>query len=175
MEEDPKSHRFENGILVTRFPLATNEQFFKDGEKVQETQWYQLVAWAKQAELANKIDEDWLGFLGFEYVEPEHWEENEIIFRDIYRFIDDMGWQDSMEVHIVTDASDQFGISQYEFYIDGKAIDYYRKKYVHDLQSAYYSYTGFEIAFLDEVKERYENWKLLEGKEKDEEEEDLPF
>ena len=52
--EDPKSHRFENGMLVCRFSLATNEQFFKDGEKVQETQWHQLVAWGKQAELTNK-------------------------------------------------------------------------------------------------------------------------
>ena len=52
--EDPKSHRFENGMLVSRFSLATNEQFFKDGEKTQDTQWHQLVAWGKQAELASK-------------------------------------------------------------------------------------------------------------------------
>ncbi len=51
--EDPKSHQFENGKQVSRFSLATNEQFFKDAEKVQETQWHQLVAWGKQAELAN--------------------------------------------------------------------------------------------------------------------------
>ena len=52
--EDPKSHRFENGMLVCRFSLATNEKFFKEGEKIQETQWHQLVAWGKQAELVNK-------------------------------------------------------------------------------------------------------------------------
>lgn len=52
--EDPKSHKFENGMLVTRFSLATNENFFKDGEKTQKTQWHQIVAWGKQAELANK-------------------------------------------------------------------------------------------------------------------------
>ncbi|MBO2543193.1 single-stranded DNA-binding protein [Salegentibacter sp. BDJ18] len=52
--EDPKSHRFENEMLVCRFSLATNEQFFKDGEKIQKTQWHQLVAWSKQAELASK-------------------------------------------------------------------------------------------------------------------------
>ena len=52
--EDPKSHRFENGMLVCRFSLATNEQFLKDGENVQETQWHQLVAWSRQAELASK-------------------------------------------------------------------------------------------------------------------------
>jgi single-strand DNA-binding protein len=52
--EDPKSHKFENGMLVTRFSMATNEKFFKDGEKTQKTQWHQIVAWGKQAELADK-------------------------------------------------------------------------------------------------------------------------
>ncbi|SKC02037.1 Single-strand binding protein family protein [Salegentibacter salinarum] len=31
--EDPKSHRFENGMLVCRFSLATNEQFLKTERK----------------------------------------------------------------------------------------------------------------------------------------------
>ena len=52
--EDPKSHRFENGNMVVRFSMATNESYFKDGEKVQQTQWHTLVAWGKQAELAEK-------------------------------------------------------------------------------------------------------------------------
>ncbi|UJH92700.1 single-stranded DNA-binding protein [Antarcticibacterium sp. 1MA-6-2] len=52
--EDPKTHKFENGMLVSRFSLATNETFFKDGEKVQEAQWHQIVAWNKQAELTSK-------------------------------------------------------------------------------------------------------------------------
>ncbi len=52
--EAPKSHRFENGKRVARFFLATNDHYFKDGEKISQTQWHHLVAWDKQAELAEK-------------------------------------------------------------------------------------------------------------------------
>ena len=46
--EDSKSHYFERGKNVTRFTLATNEYFRRDGEKVQQTDWHYLVAWDKQ-------------------------------------------------------------------------------------------------------------------------------
>jgi len=52
--ENPKSHSFENGNFVVRFSLATNDNYVKDGEKIQQTQWHNLVAWGKQAELAEK-------------------------------------------------------------------------------------------------------------------------
>ncbi|MGY8915348.1 MAG: single-stranded DNA-binding protein [Flavobacteriales bacterium] len=52
--ENPKSHSFENGNLVVRFSLANNDYYVKDGEKIQQTQWHKLVAWGKQAELAEK-------------------------------------------------------------------------------------------------------------------------
>ena len=53
--ENPKSHTFESGKKVTRFTLATNE-FYRNagGEKVQETQWHNLVAWGKTAELVDQ-------------------------------------------------------------------------------------------------------------------------
>ncbi|MDT0678511.1 single-stranded DNA-binding protein [Autumnicola musiva] len=51
--ENPKSHRFEKGNLVVRFSLATNDNYLKDGEKIQQTQWHNLVAWGKQAQLAQ--------------------------------------------------------------------------------------------------------------------------
>jgi single-strand DNA-binding protein len=53
VRENPKSHRFENGNLVVRFSLATNDNYFKDGEKIQQTQWHNLVAWGKQAAFAE--------------------------------------------------------------------------------------------------------------------------
>ena len=38
-----------------RFSLATNESYTnKDGEKVKETQWHNLVAWGKQADIIEK-------------------------------------------------------------------------------------------------------------------------
>lgn len=49
--EVPKAHTFESGKKVVRFSLATNDYYLKDGEKVQETEWHNLVAWGKQAKL----------------------------------------------------------------------------------------------------------------------------
>ena len=52
--ENPKSHSFESGKKVSRFSLATNEFYIKDGEKIQQTQWHTLVAWEKQADFVEK-------------------------------------------------------------------------------------------------------------------------
>lgn len=52
--ENPKSHSFESGKKVSRFSLATNEYYLKDGEKIQQTQWHTLVAWEKQADFVEK-------------------------------------------------------------------------------------------------------------------------
>ena len=53
--ENPKVHTFESGKKVSRFTLATNEFFLKDGEKIQQTQWHTLVAWEKQADFVEKF------------------------------------------------------------------------------------------------------------------------
>ena len=53
--ETPKNHTFESGKKVTRFSLATNEYYLKDGEKVQQTEWHNLVAWGKQADFIEKF------------------------------------------------------------------------------------------------------------------------
>ena len=50
----PKSHTFSSGKKVTRFTMATNEHFSKEGEKVQQTDWHYLVAWGKQAEFVEQ-------------------------------------------------------------------------------------------------------------------------
>ena len=52
---DPELKEVSNGNKMTRFSIATNEYYFnKDGEKVEETNWHNLVAWGKQAErIAN--------------------------------------------------------------------------------------------------------------------------
>lgn len=49
-----KVHLFENGKKVIRFSLATNDYYMKDNEKVQQTEWHNLVAWGKQADLIEK-------------------------------------------------------------------------------------------------------------------------
>ncbi len=53
--DDPKIKKFDGEKSVANFNLATNENF-KDhaGNKKTETTWHKLVAWGKQAELAEK-------------------------------------------------------------------------------------------------------------------------
>lgn len=53
--DSPKSHTFESGKKVTRFTMATNDSYNNaDGEKVQQTQWHNLVAWGKTAEIIDQ-------------------------------------------------------------------------------------------------------------------------
>jgi len=41
---------------MTRFSLATNEYYVGDqGEKMAETQWHQVVAWGKLAEICERL------------------------------------------------------------------------------------------------------------------------
>lgn len=49
---DPKVTVLENGKKVIRFSLATNENYKNaKGEKVQSTNWHNIVAWNKTAEI----------------------------------------------------------------------------------------------------------------------------
>ena len=50
--QTPEIRNLESGKKVASFSIATNE-FYKNskGEKVQDTQWHNLVAWNKNAEL----------------------------------------------------------------------------------------------------------------------------
>ena len=53
--QDPTIARLDNGKIVARFQLATNENY-KDGkgEKQTDTQWHTVVAWGKTAEIIEK-------------------------------------------------------------------------------------------------------------------------
>ncbi len=50
----PEIKNLESGKKVASFSIATNE-FYKDskGEKVQDTQWHNIVAWGKIAEIVE--------------------------------------------------------------------------------------------------------------------------
>ena len=52
---EPEIKTLESGKKVANFSMATNE-FYKDakGEKQQETQWHNIVAWGKIAEIVEK-------------------------------------------------------------------------------------------------------------------------
>ncbi len=50
----PEIKNFESGKKVSSFSLATNEYYHKEGEKIQQTDWHNVVAWGKQAQLIEK-------------------------------------------------------------------------------------------------------------------------
>ncbi len=51
----PEMFTTEKGKKMARFNLATNESYNNaDGEKVKDTQWHNLVAWGKTAEIIEK-------------------------------------------------------------------------------------------------------------------------
>ena len=52
--KDPEVRYLEGGVSVTSFPLATSENYNKDGRKVEQTEWHNIVLWRGLAELAQK-------------------------------------------------------------------------------------------------------------------------
>ncbi|WP_431162976.1 single-stranded DNA-binding protein [Flagellimonas beolgyonensis] len=53
---DPEMVTMENGSKLAKFSLATNETYKNaEGEKVTDTQWHNIVAWGKIAEIAENF------------------------------------------------------------------------------------------------------------------------
>jgi len=53
--KDPEIKTFEGGRKLATISIATSESYTNDkGEKVTETQWHNLVAWGKTAEIMEK-------------------------------------------------------------------------------------------------------------------------
>ena len=53
--KDAETITFDDGKVKARFSLATNEHFRnKEGEKVERTQWHDVVAWGGLAEVAGQ-------------------------------------------------------------------------------------------------------------------------
>jgi len=53
--KDPEVRYLEGGVSVTSFPLATSETFNKDGRKVEQTEWHNIVMWRGLADVAVKF------------------------------------------------------------------------------------------------------------------------
>ncbi len=52
---DPEIINLESGKLLAKFSIATNETYKNaQGEKVTDTQWHNVVAWGKTAEIIEK-------------------------------------------------------------------------------------------------------------------------
>ena len=51
----PQVRNLEGDKRIVRFSVATNESYRNQkGEKITETQWHNLIAWGKVAEIAEK-------------------------------------------------------------------------------------------------------------------------
>ncbi|HVW97116.1 MAG TPA: single-stranded DNA-binding protein [Mucilaginibacter sp.] len=53
--KDPEARSLEGGVSVVSFPLATSESFNKDGRKVEQTEWHNIVMWRGLADVAAKF------------------------------------------------------------------------------------------------------------------------
>ena len=51
---DPELRYTQNGTAVANFTLATTDSWTKDGEKNERTEWHNIVAWARLAEICGE-------------------------------------------------------------------------------------------------------------------------
>lgn len=52
---DPQIRTFESGKKMASFSLATNESYTNNkGEKVDDTQWHNIVIWGNKVDIAEK-------------------------------------------------------------------------------------------------------------------------
>jgi single-strand DNA-binding protein len=53
--KNPEVKTFDSGKTIATFSVATNESYRNaKGEKVEDTQWHNIVAWGKLADIAGK-------------------------------------------------------------------------------------------------------------------------
>src|SRR6201994_1964014 len=53
--KDPEVRYLDGGVSVASFPLVTTETFNKDGRKVEQTEWHNIVLWRSLADVAAKF------------------------------------------------------------------------------------------------------------------------
>lgn len=52
--KDPEVRHLDNNVSVASFPLATSETYNKDGRRVEQTEWHNIVMWRGLADIAAK-------------------------------------------------------------------------------------------------------------------------
>lgn len=52
--KDPEVRHLEGGTTLVNFPLATSESYSKDGKKIEQTEWHNIVMWRGLADVAAK-------------------------------------------------------------------------------------------------------------------------
>ncbi len=53
--QEPEIINLESGRKLAKFSLATNDHYYnKQGDKVTDTQWHNIIAWGKTADIIEK-------------------------------------------------------------------------------------------------------------------------
>lgn len=52
--KDPETKTLEDGKRVSSFSLATSETYTKDGHKIQNTEWHNIVCWNGLSDVVSK-------------------------------------------------------------------------------------------------------------------------
>ncbi|WP_028296466.1 single-stranded DNA-binding protein [Olivibacter sitiensis] len=52
--KDPEVRYLEGNVSVASFPLATSETYNKDGKRMEQTEWHNIVMWRGLADVAAK-------------------------------------------------------------------------------------------------------------------------
>lgn len=52
--KDPEVRHLDGNVTVASFPLATSESYSKDGKRIEQTEWHNIVMWRGLADIASK-------------------------------------------------------------------------------------------------------------------------
>lgn len=52
---DPEIRHLEGGATLVNFSLATSENYTKDGKRIEQTEWHNIVMWRGLADIAIKF------------------------------------------------------------------------------------------------------------------------
>lgn len=75
--KDPDTIVFD-GIMKATFPLATTESYKnKDGQKIEQTEWHNIVLWRGLAEIAEKFLKKGMQVYVEGKLKNRHWEDKE--------------------------------------------------------------------------------------------------
>lgn len=76
--KDPEIRHLESGAAVASFPLATTESYKnKNGERVDQTEWHNIVLWRGLAEVAEKYLKKGNQIYVEGRIRTRSWEDNE--------------------------------------------------------------------------------------------------
>lgn len=52
--KDPEVRHLDGNVTVASFPLATSETYNKEGKRIEQTEWHNIVMWRSLADIASK-------------------------------------------------------------------------------------------------------------------------